>query len=147
MDDLKFNTTSLTQKGYIFAALKAVGWGFGIMFAITFFMAAFEPSAPAEGVLAFCIIPILWLNAQMFNLMAKRLRGLGHSPWWCLIIIVPYIGLSCLIGLMFFSDTAETTKTKTEAKPTETSIDQDTLDQIRAIIREEAGNGPVGETK
>ena len=44
----------------------------------------------------FLVIVIIWLLTTIYGIAisAKRLRNIGHNPWWVLVGVIPYLNFA-----------------------------------------------------
>jgi uncharacterized membrane protein YhaH (DUF805 family) len=73
---------------FVFAAL----WGY--------FDTLINPSA----------VYILLTLIPYIAIAARRFRDTGKSPWWCVSLLIPFIGYIAAIGLCFFPSAVYNTK-------------------------------------
>ncbi len=73
-----------------------------------------ELKYPNEGILLIYLISIsilffatLW---QSIAVCVRRLHDLGHSGWWYLLILIPYVGIVVILIFMLFKGQPESNK-------------------------------------
>ncbi len=77
----------------------ATFWG-GIYFVLILILLRGYPPPTLSGsiysvlILILCIIWIYWLITT-----AKRFRDIGHNPWFCLIMLIPFINICFFVVL------------------------------------------------
>ena len=74
--------------GFVVALLAG-----GLVFVGSFDNDALDLSSLGYGALA-CFIVYIVGTVVLLGITSKRLRDVSHSPWWCLVMFVPYVNFA-----------------------------------------------------
>tara|TARA_R110002110_G_scaffold65206_1_gene179866 strand:+ start:14626 stop:14991 length:366 start_codon:yes stop_codon:yes gene_type:complete len=100
----------LNQKGYITGVLVCIVVQVGFMFAVSFLSPGGDSVGPGFlisllGIILFCLI--FWAGIVM---AIKRFRDIDKSGWFCLLLLIPLIGLVVFVALLFIPGTPDKNK-------------------------------------